>query len=161
MQFEGTVLLVSHDRTFLNNVVTSTIVFEEDGVREYVGGYDDWVRQCSARPTNSISAKSSGAPKNSRSPEKPTAQDSPKPAKADDNRKRRPSFKERQERESLPALIEQIETEVASLHAAMAEPEYYRQTGEQIAAEAARLKQLKTQLTVAYQRWEELDELAE
>src|SRR5207302_5722658 len=53
VQFDGTVLVVSHDRTFLNNVVTSTIVFEGDGVREYVGGYDDWLRQCAARNAGS------------------------------------------------------------------------------------------------------------
>jgi ATP-binding cassette subfamily F protein uup len=161
VQFEGTVLLVSHDRTFLNNVVTSTIVFEEDGVREYVGGYDDWLRQRAARPTSSTPVKSPSAPKYSRSLERPTAQELTRPAKVDDNRKRRPSFKERQERDSLPALIEQIESEVAALHAAMAQPEYYRQSGEQIAAEAVRLKQLETQLAVAYQRWEELDQFAE
>src|SRR5262249_34082299 len=56
VQFEGTVLLVSHDRAFLNNVVTSTIVFEEDQVREYVGGYDDWLRQRAARSANAIPA---------------------------------------------------------------------------------------------------------
>jgi len=161
VQFEGTVLLVSHDRTFLKNVVTSTIVFEEDGVREYVGGYDDWLRQRAARPTSSTPVKSPGAPKNSRSQERPVAQELTRPEKVDDNRKRRPSFKERQERDSLPALIEQIETEVAALHAAMAQPEHYRQSSEQIAAEAARLKQLETQLAVAYQRWEELDQFAE
>jgi ATP-binding cassette subfamily F protein uup len=161
VQFEGTVLLVSHDRTFLNNVVTSTIVFEEDGVREYVGGYDDWLRQRAARPASSTLVKSPGVPKVSRSPESPTAQESTKPVEADGNRKRRPSFKERQERDSLPILIEQIETEVAALHAAMAQPEYYRQSGEQIAAEAARVKQLETQLAVAYERWEELDQFAE
>src|SRR4029077_20202416 len=56
VQFDGTILLVSHDRTFLNNVVASTIVFESDGVREYVGGYDDWLRQCVARTAGSTSA---------------------------------------------------------------------------------------------------------
>ena len=63
VQFDGTVLLVSHDRTFLNNVVTSTIVFEDGGVREYVGGYDDWLRQRAARTGNSTPAKSKIAPK--------------------------------------------------------------------------------------------------
>ena len=63
VQFEGTVLLVSHDRTFLNNVVTSTIVFEDGGVREYVGGYDDWLRQRTARTANSTPAKSKSAAK--------------------------------------------------------------------------------------------------
>jgi ATP-binding cassette subfamily F protein uup len=161
VQFEGTVLLVSHDRTFLNNVVTSTIVFEEDRVREYVGGYDDWLRQRAARPANSTTVKTSGSPKASRPQDKSAAQTSPEKAKTDDNRRRRPSFKERQERDSLPALIEEVESEIAALHAAMTQAEYYRQSSEQIAADAARLKQLETQLAAAYQRWEELDQFAE
>jgi ABC transport system ATP-binding/permease protein len=161
VQFEGTVLLVSHDRTFLNNVVTSTIVFEEGSVREYVGGYDDWVRQRAARFASSARAKSLSMAKSSRTPEKSASQISIKSIKADDNRKRRPSFKERQERDALPGLIERIEADVAALHAEMAQPEYYRQSGERIADDAGRLKQLEIQLAGAYQRWEELDQFAE
>lgn len=159
VQFEGTVLLVSHDRTFLNNVVTSTIVYEESGVKEYVGGYDDWLRQRVTRSASSAAA--SGLVQSSRTPQKSATKDSMKLAKAGDNHKRRPSFKERQERESLPTLIEKIETELAALHAEMGQPEYYRQSGERIAEEAARLKQLESQLAGAYQRWEELDQVAE
>jgi ATP-binding cassette subfamily F protein uup len=161
VQFRGTVLLVSHDRTFLNNVVTSTIVFEAGGVREYVGGYDDWLRQCAARSDSSTAAKSPIMARSSSPLAKSVSLESTKPSKADDNRKRRPSYKERQERDALPQLIERIESEVAALHAGMAQPEYYRQSGERIAQEAARLKQLENQLSGAYQRWEELDQFAE
>jgi ABC transport system ATP-binding/permease protein len=161
VQFDGTVLLVSHDRTFLNNVVTSTIVFEERGVREYVGGYDDWLRQRAIRTASSTPAKLPSIAKSSRPSEQTTSQDSAKVMIVDDNRKRRPSFKERQERNLLPALIEKIEADVAALHTEMGLPEFYRQPGERIAEKAARLKQLQNQLASAYQRWEELDQFAE
>ncbi len=104
VEFEGTVLLVSHDRTFLNNVVTSTIVFEDGGVREYVGGYDDWLRQRAARTGNSTPAKSKSAPKAPRSAVQPDSASSAADPSETSDRKRRPSFKERRERESLPAV---------------------------------------------------------
>jgi len=164
VQFEGTVLLVSHDREFLNNVVTSTIVFEPGGVREYVGGYDDWLRQrkydspttfgpASTAPSSggkSTSAKSPPAPAKSEPP--PTAD---KPAK------RRRSYKEKLEYAELPGLIERLEAEVAKIHEAMASPDYYRQPGEKLAQQQAELKQLEEKIAAAYLRWEELEELAE
>jgi ABC transport system ATP-binding/permease protein len=161
VQFEGTVLLVSHDRTFLDNVVTSTIVYEEGGVKEYVGGYDDWLRQRALRSAGSAAAESPAAGRSSRPPKKTAAQDATPLGQPGEPPKRRPSFKQRQERESLPALIEQIETEIAALHAEMAQPEYYRQGGERIAEQAARLTQLGSRLAAAYRRWEELDQFAE
>ena len=161
VQFEGTVLLVSHDRTFLNNVVTSTIVFEDGGVREYVGGYDDWLRQRAARTGNSTPAKSKIAPKVLRSAVQPDSASSAADPSETSDRKRRPSFKERRERESLPAQIERLETEIAALHADMAQPDYYRQSKEQIAEGASRLKEWESQLADAYQRWDELEQLAD
>src|SRR3989440_7809931 len=104
VEFEGTVLLVSHDRAFLNNVVTSTIVFEEGGVREYFGGYDDWLRQRKATvmgPVGKTPAIRAAAP-------------SVKAASASDPRKL--SFKERQELDALPARIEKYDAEIAALH---------------------------------------------
>ena len=161
VQFEGTVLMVSHDRTFLNNVVTSTIVYEDRGVNEYVGGYDDWLRQRASRSSGSAAGGSPGMVQSSRAPQKTASTDSVNLAKVGENQKRRPSFKERQERDSLPALIEKIETELAAMHAEMGQPEYYRQSGERVAEEAARLKQLESQLASTYKRWEELDQFAE
>jgi ATP-binding cassette subfamily F protein uup len=146
MQFNGTILLVSHDREFLNNVVTSTIVFEQGNVREYVGGYDDWLRQ---RPATSSS---------SRTPAKKPSKDAPKPAGAE--AKKRLSFKQQQELSALPGKIEQLDQEIASLHSAMSQAEFYQRSGEQIAAEQNRLQRLEEELTAAYQRWEELEQLA-
>jgi ABC transport system ATP-binding/permease protein len=161
MQFEGTVLLVSHDRTFLNNVVTSTIVFEDGGVREYVGGYDDWLRQRASRSESSTLAKSSATAKSFRSSNGQATNDSPPSLATGETRKRKPSFNERQERDALPVLIEKLESELAVLHTEMAQPEFYQQSRERIAERVAQLKDLETQLAGAYQRWETLDQLAE
>lgn len=144
VQFEGTVLLVSHDRAFLNNVVTSTIVFEAGGIREYVGGYDDWLRQRKAasaptptrRASEGVSAKSSTR-----------------------SAARRLTYKERQELDALPTTIEQCEADISTLHNAMAQPGFYQQPDEQIAEENARLKSLEERLVAAYARWELLDAL--
>jgi ABC transport system ATP-binding/permease protein len=145
--FGGTVLLVSHDRAFLNNVVTSTIVFEEGGAREYVGGYDDWVRQrgerASQTPTPSV-RRAAVAPA----------------AGTNSNEKRKLSFKERQEFEALPAAIEKYEAQIARLHEEMADPKFYQQPGTQIATAQARLRDLESQMATAYERWAELDRLA-
>ncbi len=146
VQFEGTVLLVSHDRVFLNNVVTSTIVFEEDGVREYVGGYDDWQRQRSQREEATLVVK----PAARAMPAKPPAADGA----------RRMTYKERLELESLPDVISDCESQIAALHAQMAEPQFYQQPGPRIAEEQARLKSLEAQLVAAYERWETLEQLA-
>jgi ATP-binding cassette subfamily F protein uup len=147
VQFEGTVLLVSHDRAFLNNVVTSTIVFEDGGIREYVGGYDDWLRQRKPSSTRNVSDGSAArAPTRSASEGSAVGQ-------------RRLTFKERKELESLPATIEECEAEIDVLHREMAAPDFYQLPGERIAQETARLKLLEEQLAAAYARWEELEQL--
>ena len=154
VEFDGTVLLVSHDRAFLNNVVTSTIVFENGGVREYVGGYDDWLRQRQRQ------ARAASAPTLARraSEGKQPAITSKTPASATSSRKL--SFKERQELDSLPAAIEQFEADIQTLHRDMAEPEFYQQPGPRIAQEQARLKQLEEKLAAAFERWVELEGVA-
>lgn len=148
VEFAGTVLVVSHDRAFLNNVVTSTIVFEDDGVREYFGGYDDWVRQ---RKPIAIQRSSEGS--TTRPPSKIGTE-------APSGGKRKLTFKERKELEALPQQIEKCDAEIAVLHREMSEPQFYQQPGAYIAAEQARLKQLEEQLAAAYLRWEELEHLA-
>jgi ATP-binding cassette subfamily F protein uup len=148
VNFAGTVLLVSHDRSFLNNVVTSTIVFEEQGVREYFGGYDDWVRQ--RKPITASRANERPTPRT------PSKGSSETPSEA----KRKLTFKERRELEGLPGIIERCDAEIAALHREMSEPQFYQQPGTQIAAEQARLKQLEEQLAAAYHRWEELEQFA-
>lgn len=145
--YEGTVLLVSHDRAFLNNVVTSTIVFEGDGVKEYVGGYDDWLRQ-RPKDTTKQDAMSPGttAPTSRRA----------KPKTSDD----RLSYREQQELAGLPEMIERLEADIEGLHQAMASPDFYKRPGDDIARETATLRQLEDQLAEAYHRWEELEERA-
>jgi ATP-binding cassette subfamily F protein uup len=138
-EFQGTVFLVSHDREFLNRVVTSTIAFEGEGrVAEYVGGYDDWLRQ---RPL----------------PEKALAVPKPARPKAASERPRRLTFKERQELEELPGRIEDLEAEQTALHGRMADPAFYREQGEEVPAAMARLEEVDAELARAYSRWEELE----
>ena len=148
VEFAGTVLVVSHDRMFLNNVVTSTIVFEEEGAREYFGGYDDWLRQRKAALPRKVSD-----PPISRVPPR-SVKEGPAPGP------RRLNFKQRQELDALPRTIEEFDAAIAALHREMAEPQFYQQPGAQIAAEQARLKQLEEQLAAAYHRWEELEQLS-
>jgi ATP-binding cassette subfamily F protein uup len=142
--YEGTVLLVSHDREFLNNVVTSTLVLSGDGtVTEYDGGYDDYLRQRNRRESE-IAVKS--APKESPA-SAPSQQASPR---------QKLSFKERQELEKLPDLIEQLETQQSELHTRMADPGFYRQPGNEIAAVSSQVADLEARLAHAYERWETL-----
>jgi ABC transport system ATP-binding/permease protein len=143
--YEGTVLLVSHDRAFLNNVVTSTLVFEGDELCEYVGGYDDWVRQRGQSPGEQApSAKAS-----------PVKADVPIAAAAKPNKL---SYKDQRELDQLPALIEQLEAKQAALHEEFAAPEFFKQPGDRIAARQAELQELSERLAAAYARWEELEE---
>ena len=136
--FTGTLFLVSHDRAFLNRVVTSTIVFEGEGqISEYIGGYDDWLRQ---RPQTGSVPKA-----------KEPVKDKPKK-----ERSRKLTFKEKQELEALPHRIDTLETEIAELHAKMADPGFYRTAGAQVAATTARLETIETELAETYSRWEEL-----
>jgi ATP-binding cassette subfamily F protein uup len=139
--YSGTVLLVSHDRAFLNNVVTSTLVFEGDGVvNDYVGGYDDWLRQraksIEAKP---VEAKREAAPVR----EKP----------------KKLSYKIQRELEELPKKIEQLETERGALQKRIGDPAFYQQGKAEIDAAQARMTALDEELARAYVRWEELEAL--
>ncbi len=138
VEYTGTLLLVSHDRQFLNEVVTSTLVFEGGGrVVEYVGGYDDWLKQ---RPP----------PEAPPPREKPAREPPPKPA-------RKLSFKERKELEELPRRIEALEKELDALHRQMSDPSYYRSSPDAMAANAARAQKIPEDLEHAYARWTELE----
>ena len=144
--YQGAVLLVSHDRSFLNNVVTSTIVFESGQVREYVGGYDDWIRQSAARNTPPVEKQT-----------KPKKRHSPR---GQSDGTRRLSYKEQRELERLPIEIDARESEIAGLHEKMANPDFYKQSGHLVAEETARLQDCEKRLAEAYARWEELEERA-
>jgi len=145
--FAGTLLLVSHDRALLNTVVTSTLVFEGgDGrVCEYVGGYDDWLRQ---RPAAMPFPEK----------EKPPRATEPNPQPEVSRAPGKLSFKDQRELQALPAWIESLENEQEHLHARMAEPAFYRQDGEAIAAAKDRLAAVRVQTEEAYGRWEALEE---
>ncbi|MEK6246926.1 MAG: ABC transporter ATP-binding protein, partial [Planctomycetales bacterium] len=145
IEYEGTLLLVSHDRAFLNNVVTSTIVFEPHGVKEYDGGYDDWLRQ-RPDPTDKKSIK-----KTELLTDKQEAKDSQAATP-----KQRLSYNEQRELQDLPATIETLEDKIATLHDTMAQPGFYQLAGDSIAAEQTRLKQLESNLATVFARWEEL-----
>jgi len=143
-EYSGTLLLVSHDREFLNNVVGSTLVLAGGGeVREYVGGYDDWLRQAAAEaPASPVAARS--------------AQERQKPQK---ERPRKLSFKEERELEALPERIAALEEEQERLHTRLSDPEFYKSAGSEVAAINARLAELEQELEAAFRRWEELEEL--
>jgi ATP-binding cassette subfamily F protein uup len=157
VQFTGTVLVVSHDRAFLNNVVTSTIVFEEAGIKEYIGGYDDWLRQRPIRPADARQVRSSPPQRSGDGSAKGKSQPIASETKTG---KRRLTYKEQQEQVALPVTIAQLEAEIDSLHQAMAQKEHYQQQSERIAAARNRLENLESELASVYERWEELEQLS-
>ena len=138
--YEGTLLLVSHDRSFLNNVVTSTLVFEGNGrISEYAGGYDDWLSQ----RQEALGTGQKGIP-----------------AKAEKQKgTRKLSNKEREELKNLPKRIEQLEAEQAALHETMADPAFYQQDKEKITAATTRAEAIPHELEHCFERWEELEGL--
>jgi len=142
LEYAGTVLLVSHDREFLNNVVTSTLVYEgEANVHEYAGGYDDWLTQ---RATASLAE----APKVEKFKRE-------KPRQKPEGR--RLTYGEKLELEKLPEQIEELEAEQQRLHDLMAEPGFYQQDREVIVRTTDELKEVEEKLAVVYARWEELE----
>jgi ATP-binding cassette subfamily F protein uup len=157
LDFTGTLLLVSHDRAFLNNLVTSTLVLDGNGqVGEFIGGYDDWLRQSQSENIEKVEEK-----EKSRKPA--AAQDGDQPS-SDSPRKL--SYKEqraleaqKQELAELPQRIETLEAEQHRLSAAMADPAFYQRDSAEISLDAARLRELELELSRAYKRWEELEEL--
>jgi len=135
----GTLLLVSHDREFLDNVTTSTLVLEGEGaVAETVGGYSDWARTRRAAPARAKAAES---------PTRPRVR--PAPA-------RRLSWQEQRELEALPGRIETLDAEQGDLHARLADPAYYQRAGARVAQDRARLEALEAELAALYLRWESL-----
>jgi ATP-binding cassette subfamily F protein uup len=162
VEWPGTLLLVSHDRTFLDNVVTSTFVFEGDGrVQEFVGGYEDWVRQrASARSATASaetrSAKASAERHVDDDRSAKAAAGARRPAPSSRSRKKL-SYKEQRELETLPARIEALESEQRALAAGIAGPEFYKEAADAINASLARADELQRELTITYARWGELE----
>jgi ABC transport system ATP-binding/permease protein len=148
LEFNGTLLLVSHDRAFLNNLATSTLEIDGSGeVREFVGGFDDWLRQrqVEASPTTEAARKPA---------EKPAANEAP----------RKPGYKElraleaqKAELAGLPGRIEALESEQHQITTAMSDPAFYQQAESEIARAVGRIKTIEDELAQAYARWEELE----
>ena len=151
--YQGTLLLVSHDRSFLDQTVTSTIRIGENGhVEEHVGGYSDWQRH-HARIENRSERLQEKAP----SPGSPAAAGEPDRKKT--GGKRRLSYQDKRELESLPELIETLEARQSELHQATADPEFYKREQAEVAEAMAELAALDTRLQAAYARWEEIEAL--
>ncbi len=143
LDYAGTVLLVSHDRAFLNHVVSSTLVFEGGGrVVEYAGGYDDWLLQRPAPADAAVAEK----------PE-PTR---PRPAAAAPKPKKL-GYMQARELEALPGRIEALEIEQQQIHDAMADPLFYRKDKAEVVAMQQRLAQVEAEIAAAYRQWEELE----
>ena len=141
LEYDGTLLLVSHDRAFLNNIVTSTLILDGSGsVHEYVGGYDDWRKQldliADAPPKPKLDSVSRAAPK---------------PAT------RKLSYKEKRELDELPQMIEALETEQRDLNRKMEDPAFYQQESGVITDAVQRLEELHGDLGRLYDRWAELE----
>ena len=148
VDWTGTLLLVSHDRAFIDHVVTSTLVFEGNGrVAEYIGGYDDWVRQRSAIQSSiQLPIVNRESPRRARSTDTGNA-----------GGRKKLSFKEQREMAELPGRIEALESEQAALHARIESPHFYKDPPDAITQALARADELKDALHEAYTRWDELD----
>lgn len=146
IDYAGTLILISHDRSFLNAVVTRSIVFENDSICEYAGGYDDWLIQrpepLAEKPTEKAVPKPNTA-----------AKEEAKPAV----KAKKLSYKEQRELEQLPQLIEQLETQMTELQAVMGTAEFYQQDTAKITAKQQELEQLEAQLETAFARWAALE----
>ena len=136
IDYSGTLLLVSHDREFIDNTVTSTFVFEGPGViNEYVGGYQDWLRQSQAG--QETKQKPATAPKTAAGKRKPQP--------------------DQRELQALPGKIEKLEAKIEAQQQRFAEPNYYQQDAEIIREDQQRLQALEDELAQLYQRWEALE----
>ena len=145
LNYQGNVLLVSHDRAFLNNLVTSILVFEGNGqITEYIGGYDDWLKQRKKNETEI--------------PSKPRENSTKKPKPKGPKKL---TFREKRELEDIPSLIESLEQEHAVFFGRMSDPSFYKNESSEIANTKERLESLEIELEIAYKRWETLDALKE
>ena len=149
LDYEGTLLLVSHDRAFLNNIVTSTLILDGSGdVKEFIGGYEDWKKQLDENPASKTTTKPATTTQTeSKSESKPAI--------------RKLSYNEKRELEELPQRIEKLEEEQRQLTLKMEAPSFYQQEGAIITQAVERLDQIHKELAQAYERWGELDGLTQ
>ena len=142
-EYTGTLLLISHDRAFLNNVVTSTFAFMGNGkIREFAGGYDDFKRQTTEESTKPPASPSDKTPTKTQTQKKST----------------RLSYRENKELEALPKSIERLESEQSELHEKLADPNFFKQPQSLVIETNQRLKELDSELQELYQRWEDLEQ---
>ncbi len=154
--FAGTVLMVSHDRAFLDNVVTSTLVFQGDGeVREYVGGYQDWLRQGGSPKLLGIAERAESRADKPQPAEASTRATAPQVEPA---AKKKLSYKLQRELDALPGKIDEVEQAIAAVQAEISAPAFYQQPSEVTGATLARLESLQQELDTLVERWAELDE---
>lgn len=143
MNFNGTLLLVSHDREFINNVVTSSIVFDNGTVQEFVGGYDDWLRQ---RVTNAPAS-----PKKTNTPEKASQKQAPSPPQ------KKLSYKDQRELDALPEKMEQLEQAIQALQNEISDPSFYQREQSEINNTLDKLTTAERELEHCFERWEILE----
>ena len=143
LEYDGTLLLVSHDRAFLNNIVTSTYILDDGYVTEYIGGYDDWHKQVDVTPASDSS--------------KPVPSKQTAPNADNKSAPRKLSYNEKRELEALPKQIETLEAEQHELNKKMESPEFYLQEGALITQAVNRLQELHEELSRLYHRWGELE----
>ncbi|MBL8102533.1 MAG: ATP-binding cassette domain-containing protein [Anaerolineales bacterium] len=144
LDYEGTLLLVSHDRAFLNNLVTSTLILDGSGnVKEYIGGYEDWQKQLDAVPASKPLKVAATTQTESKADSKPAG--------------RKLSYNEKRELEELPRRIEALEAEQHELNVKMEAPSFYQQESAVITQAVERLQEIHEELSRAYHRWSELE----
>jgi len=164
-EYQGTLFLVSHDRAFLDNVVTSSIAFEGNGtLREYVGGYSDWLEQGGQWPEDNkgaaVGAKADKSEAStSHSVHHAESKSSATTDTKSDAKPKKLSYKLQAELDKLPALVEKLEVNIAALHKEIADPDFYSQPKNLTNKTLAKLEQLEAQNIEAYARWEELENM--
>ncbi len=160
VDWPGTLLLVSHDRRFLDNVVTSTLVFEGEGkVQEYVGGYEDWLRQ---KQTGTVIASSGVAKELTVDTKKPSAvsrDSSGRSGTSSGKKARKRSFKEEREYAEVSARIAALEVEQRKVREAISRPDFYKQPADAIKRSMARVEEIDRELLAALARWDEVDSI--
>ncbi|KEQ15043.1 ATP-binding cassette ATPase Uup [Endozoicomonas numazuensis] len=152
VDFNGTVLLVSHDREFLDNVVSSTLVFQPGGkIKEYVGGFDDWLRQ-GGEVNDLVAEPQTHKPEKKAEPEIEAQPQT-------DSKKKKLSYKLQRELDALPGELEKLEEELVKLEANIADPAFYQGEQEVVQATLARLDAVNQDIEVKMERWEELENM--
>ncbi|ARM84433.1 MULTISPECIES: ATP-binding cassette domain-containing protein [Marinobacter] len=160
VEFAGTVIVISHDREFLDNVATDTVFLDGSGrVAEFVGGYTDWRRQGGRFPSEGVSRKATKPPKN----QSPVPEKKPEAPAVADTKKTKPvklSYKLKLELEKLPGQIEELEAELEKLRAQISDPEFYSGPAESVSTTLADLGDKEAHLEKVIERWMELEEQA-